>query len=1412
MKSVVMTLVFSISVLSFSRAATFYKTWSGTPAVQTHYEHTIPVQDTSNSTTGKCADISTLLEQAHTYKHSVLLQLGEGCFNLTSNELANFSGWTDFAIIGQGKGISTLTCAEGVGLTFLSSVRVTLQGVTIRGCGRVQTSTSKNYSSDSERLSYIEFWVGLYFLSCGSVVMDHVTVTISQGVGVVMYNCNGTNVFNCSEFKTNFARTDGRLGNGGMAIEFSFCQPGDTSCKSSEASSVQVTRSNYTFSNCTFEYNDPLWHAPPASFVVPVLYPHGTEHLAFDKGGGLSVIFKGRSTMNSINIESCTFKDNAAHWGGGLYTSFGDQSIENTLTVSKSKFLFNVNSCYGTSTEWRRSGGGAQIDFFYHPPDDEVWPGYQPNVVRNSVKFSNTVFANNLACWGGAVSVIVSRESPGKSATNSILFDGCHFKYNQARIGAAVDVSLFQPDSITGSGTLMAPVFKDCLFSENSITYTQATNYQIVTGAVYANDVPLNFTGTTNFSANSGTALTVSGTYVLLSESSDMPFDSNIGRHGGALSFLGNSWLVAHKNAHVVFQNNSADSLGGAVYSAHFGEHDLIYKQNCFFRYYEATLPPSKWNASFTFTGNLAKGERNSIYTTSLLPCVWPNMSETKPDMSSTFCGHPWIYDTGTSCKEELATGPSNINNTASGVPSISAVPGWKEEIPIQIFNDLGSEINAVYTAVPYGYNDHNTIAVSNTTQYISDNTIVIHGVVNNSAKLLLRTLDPKVISSLLRVDIQDCPPGYTRQYCTDNPTMVCDCICTYSLPGVGCNNKSHDVEVYRYNCLTKWYENENHTLVSGRCPYNPFYVKLNSSKDFNETEICGKLNRNGTLCSSCEDDYGVNVNSYNFPCVKCDQRYHWIFYILVELIPIIIFFMIVALFKFSATCAAMNAFVFFSQAITIPYFHNPYSFTFGIMLQKGHKVLEAFISIPYGIWNLDFFTTSLIPGFCLDHHLRTIDVILLKYINALFPLLLIAVCYVLIELHDRNYRSIRFAWRPFNCCLKMIYKDREPKKSIIDVFATFLLLSYTKIMYVSFSLFAPTHLNDASGSTYKLHTVYFYFDASQEMFSGKRAVLIIIAVVMLAVFVILPPVILLLYPTKCFQIILDKLPFKIVLRTFAEAFNGDFKDGTLKEGKARVSDCRLFAGFYFLIRFVVFIILVIQLTWLEQYFIQQILYVVCLFVIAVVKPYKVHFYNRLDTAFFLLMSILNACSLYNSQRYIGGHISKAVFWINYFLALLPLVYITGYLVYLFLLWKGFLNKRTKLESPVSEGGMLITDSNSVNDSEHSERSTYNSRDEDEDYPDRLLNPQNYNARNLYRPHDENAGSLSRQQRMRQGSSEKSYFNDRRDPHVVPYGTVGRLERHTEPIIRHGTSGRRSNTDATRSSGSSSSVQFQRVV
>jgi len=84
-----------------------------------------------------------------------------------------------------------------------------------------------------------------------------------------------------------------------------------------------------------------------------------------------------------------------------------------------------------------------------------------------------------------------------------------------------------------------------------------------------------------------------------------------------------------------------------------------------------------------------------------------------------------------------------------------------------------------------------------------------------------------------------------------------------------------------------------------------------------------------------------------------------------------------------------------------------------------------------------------------------------LDYVAAIYPLVLMVVIYLCIEMFERRFRAVVGVLKPFCRCFK---GKGNPKGSVIAGFSTFLLLSYSKLLALSYSL-----LNTSVDSTFLL-------------------------------------------------------------------------------------------------------------------------------------------------------------------------------------------------------------------------------------------------------------------------------------------------------------------------------------------------------
>ncbi len=89
------------------------------------------------------------------------------------------------------------------------------------------------------------------------------------------------------------------------------------------------------------------------------------------------------------------------------------------------------------------------------------------------------------------------------------------------------------------------------------------------------------------------------------------------------------------------------------------------------------------------------------------------------------------------------------------------------------------------------------------------------------------------------------------------------------------------------------------------------------------------------------------------------------------------------------------------------------------------------------GFWNLDFFR-YIIPHFCISEDMSTLNIIAMEYIVAFYPLFLIIVIYIFIELYDKDFKPFQILWAPIKCVLSSMDWNIAIRHSLIDAFILF--------------------------------------------------------------------------------------------------------------------------------------------------------------------------------------------------------------------------------------------------------------------------------------------------------------------------------------------------------------------------------------
>ena len=523
-------------------------------------------------------------------------------------------------------------------------------------------------------------------------------------------------------------------------------------------------------------------------------------------------------------------------------------------------------------------------------------------------------------------------------------------------------------------------------------------------------------------------------------------------------------------------------------------------------------------------------------------------------------------------------------------------------------------------------------------------------------------------------------------------------------------------------HCMT--YDEWERTIYIGPCDFggnfstndNGRYVEL-PVKNISELNyyMCDPMNRKGRLCSECIEGFGPSVISSGLVCSNCMGAWYGIpLYIFLEFIPITIFFVTILFFRVNITSAPMVAFVFFSQVIVATFLN------YGIWLKFAHPTAYVLILIMvtfYGFWNLDFFR-YILPPFCVSSELKRVHIVLIDYISAFYPLCLICITWIIIELHFHNIKPVVWLWSKISKCSCIRNRSIRQRNSLIDVFATFFLLSYTKLVYTSSRILFPLNVMAYTNNTLSNTRRFAEADARIEYFGKEHALYALIAILIIP-FIIAPPVFLIVYPIKVVRSLLFKcrLSTRTIasLNIFVEKYYSCYRDGT---GGGR--DMRSLASMYFILRVIAILIFQVTTSLNTSLTFAVVLYAGYGTVIALVRPYKKTYMNIIDTLIIENLALLALMVLKYNTEESNSFLSlfyAVILSIFSFLPLLGLIVFIAYGIF----------KRIRRLSELYHTEQHAANSNKPKAGHGTIRQDQHSIDNsDQELPDRMLHPQEY--------------------------------------------------------------------------------------
>ena len=255
-------------------------------------------------------------------------------------------------------------------------------------------------------------------------------------------------------------------------------------------------------------------------------------------------------------------------------------------------------------------------------------------------------------------------------------------------------------------------------------------------------------------------------------------------------------------------------------------------------------------------------------------------------------------------------------------------------------------------------------------------------------------------------------------------------------------------------------------SVINNRVEYTKLCLPENCNNKFRLTDLNVLCNHRhtGRACSMCVDGLGKTFGSK--VCRKCSNI--WLVTILLYAVLGIILVLIIHLLKLTVTMGTINGLIFFCNVMSIneSLFFDPSKFSF----------IRLFVSFV----NLDL-------GFEMCFY-REMSEIAKTGLQFVFPLYLWLLMFIIIMVGKHNLRSIKSTY------------------SAVPVLATLILLSYSKILRTTISVFSSVTVHySTKDSNYSMSQQFIAWQPDPNIIylEGTHIVLFLVALVFTVVFIL---------------------------------------------------------------------------------------------------------------------------------------------------------------------------------------------------------------------------------------------------------------------------------------------------------------------
>ena len=1028
-----------------------------------------------------------------------------GSDNLTLHTVAEkvkeygFDSYDEDDVITYFESSTKIKCSNQSGFVFSKISNLAIANLSMVSCGQYSSLTS--------------FTAALHMFNIINLSMEGVSIQNSSGYGMLGVNILGYSQITKSSFIANNQYVKDMLikmyVGDSQYHNTAYVNNGSVPCGSSGGGNLFLQYSTVT--------------EPPELKLSNLLITLGVDgsftiNPSISCGGygtGLSIYsdYNEQFTLGA-GVEKSVFYRNQAFWGANLYAQFN----ANMYAVA----IKNIHNMRGVA-----AAGGAGVKAFV----DELIGGISYFNVTDSVFECNYVTQE----LGSSIDVQYLPSSV-ITGTISIQLNNCTFKSDSG----------FSVINVAASQFLGEVANNIVLRVANSAFYPAVCTYSIVVNTSYVvgnytiyftnldvngNDVLFistnavinncNFTSSKVTGVNStitlhglvvfsnssddtnGGALYLAATAVVVEANSQIYFLNNNALYGGAIYIDFLSELIFISPCNVSFINNDALISGGAIYVQRTPQtSQAALLPPCFFKVNNTNNPfySTTIRVQLYFEGNSAGYVSSVLYGGNIDNCV---MDCTMLQLFYQLqCNSSAIFDAiikygSNNSNPRISSDPTSVcpceGCSSSTSMNITVYPGQVISIPFITVgqrNSIASSIVIFYTTFP-------AIKIINslrTEKYCANYSIPFE-IANQT---LLVSTEDGILSYQYKIEIfitvlLPCPTGFVL--------MNNSCTCNDLLQGHGFTCYISNQTAQQTGNQWVGYTSNGGLAVSDVCPFDYCTNEI----IINLTDLNGQCNynRSNILCGQCPQ--GLSMTLGTSQCMKC-SHYHLFLIIPFALMGLAL---VIVLFALNLTVSAgtLNGMIFYANTFRI----ND-SIFFPV---SERSPFVQFLSAAIAWFNLDVGIET-----CFYDGMKGYGKTWLQFV---FPVYLFSLVLMIII-------AGRYSSRISKLC----------RFNAVPVLATLILLSYSKVLRTTITIFSSASLETENSSDNQLVWLY---DGNVEYYGPAHTVLFLFGLLVLIFFISPYTILLLLAPCLQARSHWRCLHWINKIKPFLDCYQAPFKD-----------------------------------------------------------------------------------------------------------------------------------------------------------------------------------------------------------------------------------------------------------------------------